>query len=1095
MTHHGPTAIPRPGTTVTIFLAILLITPILLTAPQALANPAMRYDKTITQPDGTPLELHLWGDEFANGWETADGYTVRFDERTGYWVYAVLDENGGLTESTARAGIDAPVERPHLRPSAGWLEPRYRELGDNPEPRSAADKAAPPWATGNTNVLIIMVQFPADAGDPDGARPAVPASFTAAQASANLFGGTATGPGNMTDYYNEVSYGALNLIGTVVGPYTLANDKDDYDDGPLDAKAMVAEAIALADPDVDFNDFDNDGNGWVDNVAVMYAGNGPDNGGYDGADPDENSLWPHASSLAAPVAVDGINAQTYYISPELLNASPRLRTIGVYAHEFGHKLGLPDLYDTDDAPNDSEGIGHWCLMSTGSWCSNVPGSENGEAPSHMSAWCKSVLGWLSPTDLTGSSAAQAIPAAATNSFAVQLGSNPGGPDDWPGGSGEYFLVENRQRTGFDVGLDGCGLLVWHIDEAMTNNRNQGHTAGSHRLVDLEEADGLNELDSPGDRGDAGDPFPGSTNNTLWDDTSTPHTRYYNGDSSDFRLKVLTGACAATMTATFGNRPPEAVCQNVQVDADADCEGQVTPAMVDNGSSDPDGDPLTLTLDPPPPYALGATNVTLTVTDDKGESDSCSAVVTVVDVTPPTVACPANIQVECSVAGGVPADDPQLTAFFAGFSAVDNCDADLTISNDAPALLPGPCEPGGGVTLVTWTAVDDAGNSAQCSATVTVVDTTAPEIEVTVAPQVLWPPNHKLVTVEYTVTVSDICDDAVTWQLVSLTSNEPDNGLGDGDTADDIQGEDLGTADTSVRLRAERSGTGTGRQYTATFEVTDCSGNSASASVVVYVPHSKSDIGTILAGGSAPAARTEVAYLIPGASVRSPRAPEDPIALDPLTGETRTIDPVSAFIGNTAGHVPTSAFFVDDVDGDRYRDVLVSFDRGALEALAQASTVEDGEPVMVLETAPGRFLVMDLTDLARTELDLDSLITTLRAVSGDSGAGGDAPAQTATEIAAPAPARVDGLLGAAPNPFNPSTTISFHLTDTRQVEVAIFDISGRLVDRLLAQTLAAGDHAVQWHGTDAQGNRVPSGVYIYRLSAGSLVESGRMMLLK
>jgi M6 family metalloprotease-like protein len=1050
----------------------------------------MRFDRTITQPDGTPLELRLWGDEFATGWETADGYTVRFDERTGYWVYARLDDAGGLTESTARAGIDAPVERQHLRPAEKWLEPRYLDLGDNPEPRSSIDKAAPAWASGNTNKLIIMVQFPADAGDPQGARPSVPASFTAAQATANMFGGTSTGPGNLTDYYNEVSFGALNLIGTIVGPYTVANDKDDYDDGPLDAKAMVAEAIALADPDIDFNNFDNDGDGWVDNVAVMYAGNGPDNGGYDGADPDDNSLWPHASSLAAPVGVDGINAQTYYIAPELLSSAPRLRTIGVYAHEFGHKLGLPDLYDTDDAPNGSEGIGHWCLMSTGSWCSATPGSENGESPSHMSAWCKSFLGWMAPTDLTGSSVAQAIPQAETNAFAVQLGANPGGPNDWPGGSGQYFLVENRQRTGFDIGLDGCGTLVWHIDESMNNNRNQGHTAGAHRLVDLEEADGLDELDGSADRGDAGDPFPGSTGNTLWDDTSDPHSRWYNGDSSDFRMKILTAACAATVTATFGNNPPEALCRNVQVDADAACNGNVTPAMVDNGSSDPDSDPITLALAPPPPYALGVTNVTLIVTDDKGESDTCAATVTVVDVTPPTVVCPANIQVECSVAGGVPADDPQLVAFFAGFSAVDNCDADLTISNDAPALLPGPCETGGGVTVVTWTAVDNAGNSAQCSGTVTVVDTTPPEIEVSVAPQVLWPPNHKLVTVEYTVAVSDICDDAVTWELVSLTSNEPDNGLGDGDKVDDIQGDDLGTADTTVNLRAERSGTGTGREYVATFEVTDCSGNAATASVTVYVPHDKSDIGSILSSaGNLPAARTEVAYLIPGASMRQPKTPDDVVAYDPLTGETRTIDPVSAFIGNTAGFVPTTSFFVDDVDGDDYRDVIVAFDRVALENLTRSSTVEDGAPVMVLQAGPGKFLVLELIDLAISDLDLDGIIAALRAGGGESGPEPD------TEIAVREIERAAGLIGAAPNPFNPSTTISFHLTDTRQVEVAVFDIGGRLVNRVLSQNLAAGDHAVQWHGTDTQGNRVPSGVYIYRLVAGSLVESRRMMLLK
>lgn len=1081
MDHYPPTFRLRAGLSLAVLLAILG------TASIASANPAMTFSRTAGQPDGTVLELHLWGDEFANGWETADGHSVRFDSATGYWVYAVLGEDGGLAESTARAGIDAPVAPPHLRPTDQWLQPRYRELGDNPDPRRGADKAAPPWASGNTNVLIIMVQFPADPADPDGAQPAVSASFTAAQADANLFGGTATGPGNMTDYYAEVSYGALNLIGTVVGPYTLAHDKNDYDDGPLDARAMVAEAIALADPDIDYNDFDNDGDGWVDNVAVMYAGNGPDNGGYEGADPDVNRLWPHASSLAAPVAVDGINAQTYYISPELLSSAPRLRTIGVYAHEFGHKLGLPDLYDTDDAPDDSDGIGHWCLMASGSWCSNVPGSENGEAPSHMSAWCKSVLGWVTPTDMTGLAIAAAIPAATTNAYAAQLGTNPGGPDDWPGGSGEYFLVENRQRTGFDVGLDGCGLLVWHIDEAMTHNRNQGHTAGSHRLVDLEEADGLDELDSSGTRGDAGDPFPGSTGNTVWDDTSDPHSRLYDGTSTGFRMAVLSDACAATMNVTFGNQAPVAQCQDVQVDADADCLGAVTAAMVDDGSSDPDGDPITLSLDPPGPYPLGVTAVTLTVTDDKGESDTCSANVTVVDVTPPVVACPADIQVECSVAGGVPADDAQLAAFFAAFTAEDNCDADPTVVHDAPALFPGPCEAGGGVTVVTWTATDASGNVAQCSATVAVVDTTPPELEVTVTPQALWPPNHKLVDVEFTVTVADVCDADATWELVGVTSNEPDNGLGDGDTGNDIQGADIGTADTSISLRSERGGLGTGRIYTATFMAADCAGNSSFAEVNVYVPHSKSQIGTILAAASQQDLGSEVSYMVSGASLWPKEAPVEIVG-----GELRTILPVSAVISNTAGLVRTGAFFLEDVDDDRFQDVLVAFDRRALVELARASTTLDGDPVLVLEVSAGNFRILEITDLQRVDLDLGGIIAALRAGGGEDI---DPAREPEAEPGVPAPDRPTGLIGAAPNPFNPSTTISFHLAETADVELAVYDLGGRLVARLASGSLPAGEHSIPWHGTDLRGGRTASGVYFYRLTAGRLVDTQRMTLLK
>jgi len=119
-----------------------------------------------------------------------------------------------------------------------------------------------------------------------------------------------------------------------------------------------------------------------------------------------------------------------------------------------------------------------------------------------------------------------------------------------------------------------------------------------------------------------------------------------------------------------------------------------------------------------------------------------------------------------------------------------------------------------------------------------VDTTAPEISVTVSPDMLWPPNHKMVDIVATVTVSDICDAAPTVVLTSVTNNEPDDakGNGDGNTVNDIQGAEIGTEDYEFQLRAERAGKGDGRVYTITYTVTDASGNSASASATVVVPH-------------------------------------------------------------------------------------------------------------------------------------------------------------------------------------------------------------------------------------------------------------------
>ena len=138
-------------------------------------------------------------------------------------------------------------------------------------------------------------------------------------------------------------------------------------------------------------------------------------------------------------------------------------------------------------------------------------------------------------------------------------------------------------------------------------------------------------------------------------------------------------------------------------------------------------------------------------------------------------------------------------------------------------------------MIAYNAIDACGNAAtQVTRTANVVDTTPPELTVTVDPNTLWPPNHKMVKIIPTVTASDNCDDSLDVSLLSITSNEDDNGLGDGDKSDDIQiGED-----GSISLRAERSGLGDGRIYTIIYQATDASGNIAEATATVRVPHNK-----------------------------------------------------------------------------------------------------------------------------------------------------------------------------------------------------------------------------------------------------------------
>lgn len=226
------------------------------------------------------------------------------------------------------------------------------------------------------------------------------------------------------------------------------------------------------------------------------------------------------------------------------------------------------------------------------------------------------------------------------------------------------------------------------------------------------------------------------------------------------------------------------------------------------------------------FPLGSTTVTVTATDASGNSASDTVVVNVVDTTPPELTVPADVTVEQETRDGTVVP---LTA-----TATDICDADVDITSDELAIYPL------GDTTVTFTATDDSGNSVSKSMVVHVVDTTPPEISVTVSPDTLWPSNHKMVDITATVLVSDICDAAPTVVLTSVTSDEPDDAIGNGDgkTVNDIQEAGIDTEDYEFKLRAERAGEGDGRIYTIVYTATDASGNSASASATVVVPHDK-----------------------------------------------------------------------------------------------------------------------------------------------------------------------------------------------------------------------------------------------------------------
>jgi len=460
--------------------------------------------------------------------------------------------------------------------SSKGVWPKFPEGVNQPNPHRLGKSPKGTW-----NALVILIDFSDYPWDFQGDTlfPNSDTLYTKAHFDSMLFSlGTYKDPnsassytGSMRDYYQENSYGQFDVGGVITVWYTapdtfnfycntdgIPGTDDDYGFGsyPNNVQRLVEDAIAAADPDVDFSQFDNDKDGWVDALFVVHAGPGAEAIPYpEGC----NYIWSHAWGISSQQR-DGVWISGYSMEPE--NG-----TIGVFCHEFGHVLGLPDLYDTDRS---SEGVGEWCLMGGVGWCYRSLDDDYGTCPSHFSAWCKAQLGWFTPTNVDTNLFSVTIPAVEANPVAYRL---------WTDGAygKEYFLVENRQNLGFDLGLtrrqkdyglpDAYGLVIWHIDESVWDNDNE-----LHKMVDVEEASPLlfdstvyEHLDHRrirptdrylynGNRGDNGDPWPGFSS--------------FNSDSSDFagsRDVVSFNEYSHPNSNSYSLTPTNVAVENIQCD--------------------------------------------------------------------------------------------------------------------------------------------------------------------------------------------------------------------------------------------------------------------------------------------------------------------------------------------------------------------------------------------------------------------------------------------------------------------------------------------------------------------------------------------------
>lgn len=397
------------------------------------------------------------------------------------------------------------------------LKQAKRDGFDTPNPRPFK----PTQGRADTIKAIVIL---ADFSDKVGTTPV--AHFDSILSSCGCYS-----TGSMRDYYLEVSYGSVEFITTVVGwfrlpqPYTYyANGNYGFGGYPMNAQKMAEDAVWAADSVVDFSEFDNDNDGFVDAYFVVHAGPGAEVTG------NVNDIWSHASNTVNIPFVDSVYVWRYSTEPED-------GRIGVFSHEAGHAIfGLPDLYDYD---YDSEGVGLWSLMAGGSW------NNSGRSPAHMDAYSRIESGFVTPQVITSNQDSVLIPNVTFNPMIYKL---------WRDGSPgtEYFLVENRLQNGFDSYLPWFGLLIYHVDETTPNNNHQwypGYTSYGHYKVAVEQSDGLWQMEHNINAGNHGDPYPGIPNHRAFNDTTVPDTKDYSFISTYVAVENVSNP-ADTMMVDF-----------------------------------------------------------------------------------------------------------------------------------------------------------------------------------------------------------------------------------------------------------------------------------------------------------------------------------------------------------------------------------------------------------------------------------------------------------------------------------------------------------------------------------------------------------------
>lgn len=486
------------------------------------ASPAYPYPVEFKQPDGTIVTIQMCGDEFTKFAKSIDGYTLLPSKNGGY-EYAQYNKSNELVPSGILArdiGKRSPKEKTFLGATSKGLKYAKNQTDKQRQAKMSLEKqrvqrAFPP--TGKRKMLCIVIGYK---------DLAISKTHSEFDALFNQKGYDSDGAkGSVRDFYLENSHGQLDLDITVAGPYVAANDRAYYgaNSGGNDVRAqeLVTEAVKLADKDVDFSEFDNDGDNYTDGIYILYAGNGEEAGA------PSNSIWAHASSIPT-ITLDGTNIKRYACSAERRGSnSSGLTRIGVICHEFGHIAGAPDYYDINGSTGgEYVGTGKWDLMASGSW------NNYGISPAHHNAYTKTKLyKWTNATVLSSNQQVSLENVVENNTDFYQINSAT---------NGEYFLLENRQKKGFDSNIPGHGLIVYHVHKDIGwRSINTTHPQKMYPLCAGNNQLPSNDPHTYGYIASNECPFPGSENVTTLSDATVPNLQSWSGDASGVSLEEIT----------------------------------------------------------------------------------------------------------------------------------------------------------------------------------------------------------------------------------------------------------------------------------------------------------------------------------------------------------------------------------------------------------------------------------------------------------------------------------------------------------------------------------------------------------------------------